>query len=541
MKISKDYYKFTISNFADNKHFIMKLNLNDTFNKQLQSDTNTSNTRRQVFGACFSYVTPRVPSNPKLLHVADEVANLIGLSKEAVTSAKFLDIVSGGKVYPETQPYAMAYAGHQFGNWAGQLGDGRAINLFEVLHNNQRWALQLKGAGETPYSRNADGLAVLRSSIREHLCSEAMFHLGVPTTRSLSLVTTGDKVLRDILYNGNPAYEDGAVVCRVAPSFIRFGNFELLAARKDLPNLKALADYTINYFYPEITSTGKEKYLAFYQEVVNRTVNMIVEWQRVGFVHGVMNTDNMSILGLTIDYGPYGWLEDYNLDWTPNTTDAEGKRYRFRNQPDIALWNLIQLGNALYPLIENITAMEAILNSYSHRFDAKFPVMMQDKLGLTSEYNTEFYDELGTLLSVSETDMTIFYRSLANVLKSDTPEIALSKIEYAFYQPDAIVATLKTTWLNWMELYLQKLNEEPISDADRKAKMNKVNPKYVLRNYMAQLAIDAAEKEDYTLIDELYELLKHPYDEQPRNEKWFVKRPDWAKNKVGCSVLSCSS
>ena len=519
----------------------MNLYLNDTFNKQLSADTDTSNTRRQVFGACFSYVTPRVPSQPKLLHVVDEVADLIGLSKEDVTSTEFLEVVSGSKVYPETQPYAMAYAGHQFGNWAGQLGDGRAINLFEVLHNNQHWALQLKGAGETPYSRNADGLAVLRSSIREHLCSEAMFHLGVPTTRSLSLVKTGDKVLRDILYNGNPAYEDGAVVCRVAPSFIRFGNFELLAARKDIQNLKALADYTIHYFYPEIQETGKEKYLAFYQEVVNRTVDMIVEWQRVGFVHGVMNTDNMSILGLTIDYGPYGWLEDFNPDWTPNTTDAEGKRYRFKNQPDIALWNLVQLGNALYSLVEDIPAMETILNGYSHRFDAKFPVMMQEKLGLTSAYDTDFQDELTTLLTASETDMTIFYRNLSNVLKSDTPEMAVSKIAYAFYQSDALVTTLKTSWYNWMERYLQKLNNESLSNADRKAKMNQVNPKYVLRNYMAQLAIEAAEKGDYTLINELHELLKHPYDEQPQNEKWFTKRPDWARNKVGCSMLSCSS
>ena len=519
----------------------MKLHLNDTFNKQLPADAETSNNRRQVFGACFSYVTPRVPSHPKLLHVSDEVADLIGLSKEDVASNDFLELISGSKVYPETQPYAMAYAGHQFGNWAGQLGDGRAINLFEVLHNNQRWALQLKGAGETPYSRNADGLAVLRSSIREHLCSEAMFHLGVPTTRSLSLVSTGDKVLRDILYNGNPAYEDGAVVCRVAPSFIRFGNFELLAARKDILNLQALADYTIHYFFPEIQQTGKEKYLAFYQEVVNRTVDMIVEWQRVGFVHGVMNTDNMSILGLTIDYGPYGWLEDYNPDWTPNTTDAEGRRYRFRNQPDIALWNLIQLGNALYPLIEDVPAMEAILNSYSFRFDAKFPLMMQEKLGLTSEYNSDFQDELTTLLTTSETDMTIFYRNLANILKSDSPEIAVSKIEFAFYQPDALVTSLKTSWMNWMERYLQKLNNESLSDVDRKTKMNQVNPKYVLRNYMAQLAIDAAEKEDYSIIDELYKLLKKPYDEQPENEKWFAKRPDWARNKVGCSMLSCSS
>ena len=234
----------------------MKLNLNDTFNQQLPADSNVSNTRRQVFEAAFSFVSPRVPSHPNLLHVADEVAQLLGISQAETQSLDFLNLVSGSSVYPDSKPYAMAYAGHQFGNWAGQLGDGRAINLFEILHNNQRWTLQLKGAGETPYSRTADGFAVLRSSIREHLCSEAMYYLGVPTTRSLSLVTTGDKVLRDVLYNGNAAYEDGAVVCRVAPSFIRFGNFQLFAARKDIKNLKTLADYTIQYFYPEITTSG---------------------------------------------------------------------------------------------------------------------------------------------------------------------------------------------------------------------------------------------------------------------------------------------
>ena len=519
----------------------MKLNLNDTFNQQLPTDSNVSNTRRQVFEAAFSFVSPRVPSHPKLLHVADEVAELLGISQAETQFLDFLNLVSGSAVYPDSKPYAMAYAGHQFGNWAGQLGDGRAINLFEMLHNNQRWTLQLKGAGETPYSRTADGFAVLRSSIREHLCSEAMHYLGVPTTRSLSLVTTGDKVLRDVLYNGNAAYEDGAVVCRVAPTFIRFGNFQLFAARKDSKNLKALADYTIEYFYPEITVPGKEKYLQFYQEVVNRTVEMVLHWQRVGFVHGVMNTDNMSILGLTIDYGPYGWLEDYDPDWTPNTTDAEGRRYRFRNQPDIALWNLVQLGNALYPLIEDIDSMEQVLNSYSQQFDSQFPIMQQQKLGLQAEYDADFQDELITLLTASETDMTIFYRNLANVLKSDLPENAFSKIEFSFYQLDKITSDLKMRWFNWFALYLEKIKAEIVSDEERKQAMNKVNPKYVLRNYMAQLAIEAAEKEDYSFINELHELLKHPYDEQPENEKWFAKRPDWARNKVGCSMLSCSS
>ena len=519
----------------------MKLHLNDTFNQQLPADSNVSNTRRQVFDAAFSFVSPRVPSHPNLLHVADEVAELLGISQAETQSLDFLNLVSGSSVYPDSKPYAMAYAGHQFGNWAGQLGDGRAINLFEILHNNQRWTLQLKGAGETPYSRTADGFAVLRSSIREHLCSEAMYYLGVPTTRSLSLVTTGDKVLRDVLYNGNAAYEDGAVVCRVAPSFIRFGNFQLFAARKDIKNLKTLADYTIQYFYPEITTSGKEKYLQFYQEVVNRTVEMVLHWQRVGFVHGVMNTDNMSILGLTIDYGPYGWLEDYDPDWTPNTTDAEGRRYRFRNQPDIALWNLVQLGNALYPLIEDIASMEQVLNSYSQQFDSQFPILQQQKLGLQAEYDAPFQDELTTLLTASETDMTIFYRNLSNVEKTDTSDEALAKITLAFYQPDKIVTTLQTSWLNWMELYLEKIKAEILSDEERKQAMNTINPKYVLRNYMAQLAIEAAEKEDYTLIDELYTLLKNPYDEQPQYEKWFAKRPDWARHKVGCSMLSCSS
>lgn len=294
----------------------MKLNLHDTFNKELPKDPILANSRRQVSGAAFSSVIPKRPSKPQLLHVSQEVADLLGITKAEINSPSFLNIFSGAETIEGSDPYAMVYGGHQFGNWAGQLGDGRAINLGEVVHEGKRWAMQLKGAGETPYSRNADGLAVLRSSIREHLCSEAMFHLGVPTTRSLSLALTGDQVMRDMLYDGNPDYEKGAVVCRVAPSFIRFGNFQIFAARKDEENLRNLADYTIKYFYPEVKTEGKQKYLDFFQSVLERTMEMVVEWQRVGFVHGVMNTDNMSILGLTIDYGPYGWLEGYEPGWT---------------------------------------------------------------------------------------------------------------------------------------------------------------------------------------------------------------------------------
>ena len=459
----------------------MKINLKDTFNKELPSDADLSNSRRQVFNACFSFVTPRIPSNAKLIHCASDFASEIGFLKEDITSIDFLNTFSGTTVYPSTNPFAMCYGGHQFGNWAGQLGDGRAINLFELEYNNSHWAIQLKGAGETPYSRTADGLAVLRSSIREHLCSEAMQYLGVPTTRSLSLVLTGDEVLRDVMYNGNSAYEKGAIVCRVAPSFIRFGNFQILAAHQDLKTLKEFTDYTVKHFFSHIKSSGKEAYLQFYKEVVATTMQMIVEWQRVGFVHGVMNTDNMSILGLTIDYGPYGWLEDYDPDWTPNTTDAQGKRYRFKNQPDIAMWNLIQLANAIYTLIDDAPALEEILNDADVNFEVSYRKMRQDKLGLTSKYDNQFHDDLESNLIESEMDMTIFYRNLAVILKSDTSEEALNKITFSFYNPNEIEGKIKENWLQWFQMYLNKLNSETMSDEERKLVMNTINPKYVLK------------------------------------------------------------
>jgi len=286
----------------------MKLNIKDTFNKELPADKIRQNTRRQVSEACYSYVAPSIKSQPTLIHVSKEMLAAIGLTEEDATSQEFLEVFGGVKTMEGTDPYAMCYGGHQFGNWAGQLGDGRAINLMEVEHDGQHWALQLKGAGPTPYSRRADGRAVLRSSIREHLCSEAMFHLGVPTTRSLSLCLTGDEVMRDMMYDGNAADEKGAVVCRVAPSFIRFGNFQIFASRGDVENLRKLTDYTIQHFFPKIKVGTKESYGQFFNEVLDRTLTMVMHWQRVGFVHGVMNTDNMSILGLTIDYGPYGFF-----------------------------------------------------------------------------------------------------------------------------------------------------------------------------------------------------------------------------------------
>lgn len=521
----------------------MKLSIKETFNKELPADPIPENHRRQIEKACFSYVVPKKTKHPKIIHRSPEVIKLLGMEKEDANSEEFTNVFTGNKILENTTPYAMCYGGHQFGNWAGQLGDGRAINLTEVNHNNQQWAIQLKGAGETPYSRTADGLAVLRSSIREYLCSEAMFHLGVPTTRALSLALSGDEVLRDVLYNGNAAYEKGAIVCRVAPSFLRFGNYEILAAREDTKTLKILVDYTLKHFYSHLGKPSKETYLAFFKEVSTKTLDMILHWQRVGFVHGVMNTDNLSILGLTIDYGPYGWLEGYDYNWTPNTTDREHRRYRYGNQANIGLWNLLKLANALFPLIEEAAPLEKILEAYKTDFDIKYLEMMRSKLGLEKkeEADKELIQDLENALHLSETDMTIFFRNLNGVLKEDNAKDVLKKIWDAFYSPTEIKKVIEKKWLTWFDAYLIRLQKETLSDKERKEKTDTVNPKYVLRNYMAQLAIDKADEGDYSLIDELFELLKKPYQEQKDSEKWFAKRPDWAKNKVGCSMLSCSS
>ena len=524
----------------------MKLNLQDTFSNKLPADPDKNNTRRQVYESCFSYVTPKKPSNPKLLHASGDIAKSLGLTEEDLRSEDFLRMATGAEVLKGTDPYAMCYGGHQFGQWAGQLGDGRAINLTEIEHDGKRWVLQLKGAGETPYSRTADGFAVLRSSIREHLISEAMHYLGVPTTRSLSLTLSGDQVLRDVLYDGNPNYEKGAIVCRVSPCFIRFGNFEIFTSRGDFKTLQLLTDYTINEFYPKIKAGTKDGYISFFNEVVNNTLQMIVHWQRVGFVHGVMNTDNMSIHGLTIDYGPYGWLEGYDPDWTPNTTDSQVRRYRFGNQPHISLWNLYQLANALLPLIKDEKPLLDILNSYDANYQEAYISMMGQKLGLRKvlDKDAQLIHDLERILQLTETDMTIFFRNLAGVSRSmelkDSHRF-VDVVRDAFYKSEELKDSILDEWNTWFLKYIDRLKREDISDEDRKSHMNEINPKYVLRNYMAQLIIEAADNDDYSLIDEVHNMLKRPYDEQEDYQKWFAKRPEWARNKVGSSVLSCSS
>ncbi len=533
---------------------IGQLIFDNRFVQELPADSEAENYRRQVMQACYSFVSPTKVSSPTVVAYSTEMADTLGFTEQDCQSGQFAKVFVGNEVLEGMQPYAMCYGGHQFGHWAGQLGDGRAINLGEVVNaEKQRWALQLKGAGPTPYSRTADGLAVLRSSVREFLCSEAMYHLGVPTTRALSLILTGEEVVRDMFYDGRPKAELGAVVCRVAPSFIRFGSFQIFSSRGEVDLLRKFVDYTIRtdfaYLLKQSEPLGKEVYIKWFEQVCKLTAEMIVHWQRVGFVHGVMNTDNMSIMGLTIDYGPYGWLDDYNPDWTPNTTDAGERRYRYGQQPQMALWNLVQLANAIYPLIGEAEPLQQALNVYNHTFDKGWNRMMANKLGF-KEFNldtdTELCQELLALLAEVETDMTIFYRKLAvfeveSVVGCFTDEQLLEPISEAWYRLDALTEDYKVRFAVWIRKYILRLQNEAVLQVDKVKQMNRVNPKYVLRNYLAQLAIDKAEQGDFSMINELLEVMRNPYDEQLEHAQYAVKRPEWARHKAGCSKLSCSS
>lgn len=532
------------------KRSLESLHFDNQFIRQLPADPETGNYCRQVFGACYSFVAPRKTISPQLIVYSKEVAQLLDLDEKSCEMPLFADVFTGNTLLKGMNPYAHCYGGHQFGQWAGQLGDGRAINLGEVLNQQgQRFTLQLKGAGQTPYSRHADGLAVLRSSVREFLCSEAMHYLGVPTTRALSLTLTGEKVMRDMFYNGNPKAEPGAVVCRVAPSFTRFGSFQIFTARGEHKLLKQLLDYTIRTDFPHLGEPSKEVYLSWFSEVCISTAALIVHWQRVGFVHGVMNTDNMSILGLTIDYGPYGWLEDYNPGWTPNTTDAAGRRYCFGNQPQIALWNLTQLANSIYPLIGEAEPLQQALALYSEHFAAGWNQMMAAKLGFKTfqTQDERLIMDLLQVLRLVETDMTIFYRQLARLeiakldLQQASDDELIASLLDAYYLPEQLTLAFKNRIADCLRAYIHRLWQDGIADEIRRERMNAVNPKFVLRNYLAQLAIDKAETGDFSMIAELLELLRHPYEEQKEKEAFARKRPDWARQRAGCSMLSCSS
>ena len=519
------------------------LRFDNAFVRELPADLEFSPHQRQVQHALFSHVTPTPVAAPKLIAHSAEVAELLGIDAASIDTDFFAEVFGGNESIEGMQTYAANYGGHQFGHWAGQLGDGRAISLGETINAaGERWELQLKGAGPTPYSRSADGRAVLRSSVREFLCSEAMHHLGVPTTRALSLVATGESVVRDMFYDGNPKAEPGAVVCRVAPSFIRFGNFELPAARGDLPLLEQLAAFTLRRDFPQLTTSGLEGDAllgAWFAEICERSAEMVAHWMRVGFVHGVMNTDNMSILGLTIDYGPYGWIDDYDPDWTPNTTDAQGRRYAFGRQAEIAYWNLSQLARALSPLFGDPEPLHAGLEHYINSYTTADRRHVAAKLGFGEcrDSDVTLMAELQRLLHTAEVDMTIFFRQLA---KLDPQAPALAPLRDAFYDPRKMLDA-SPRFEDWLKRYAARLHDDNLDDEQRHELMRITNPRYVLRNYLVQQAIDRAEKGDPDGITELLDLLRRPYDDQPGCEIYAQRRPDWARNRAGCSMLSCSS
>jgi len=520
------------------------------FATALPADPSSRNVPRQAPGVSYSPVAPTPVANPQLLGWADAVGDLLGIARPAADDRLSAEVLGGNCTQPGMFPYAARYGGHQFGQWAGQLGDGRAITLGEVrdVHGGVQ-ELQLKGAGRTPYSRTADGRAVLRSSVREFLCSEAMHHLGVPTTRALSLVGTGEMVIRDMFYDGRPRAEPGAVVCRVAPSFIRFGNFQIHAAFDEHDILRQLADFVIDSHFPALATIADpvERYAAWFDEVCRRTALMVAHWMRVGFVHGVMNTDNMSILGLSIDYGPYGWLEGYQPGWTPNTPDAGGRRYCFGRQPQIRLGNPAPLADALLPLVPDQAMLEAGLERYAVTFEQASRRMMADKFGLPmldDAIDGPLLDECFELLEATETDMTIFFRQLSQlpVGAAASPQARLEPLLPAFYAAEAEwPAGHRERLSDWLGRYAARLTALGESVDVRRQRMNLANPKYVLRNYLAQQAIDALESGDASVMERLMLVMQRPYDEQPEHEALAARRPEWARNKAGCSALSCSS
>ncbi len=512
--------------------------------RELPADATHAGPPRQVQQA-YSNVQPTPVAAPKILAVSTDFAAHLGLSSDDLNSPEFLAAFSGNTLLTGMQPHAVNYGGHQFGRWAGQLGDGRAISLGELITEaGERWELQLKGAGPTPYSRHADGRAVLRSSLREFVCSEAMHHLGVPTTRALCLIGTGEGVERDMFYDGNRKREPGAILCRASPSFIRFGNFELPSSRGDIALLTQWVDFCISRDFPEIANAHADPAnarTAWFIEVCERTAVMVAHWLRVGFVHGVMNTDNLSILGLTIDYGPYGWLEDFDPSWTPNTTDGEGKRYGFGRQADIAHWNLGCLAQALAPLFADHEPLHEGLRRFGTQFNQSHNAMNAAKLGFASWQSDDatLLADLYALMQMAEMDMTLTFRGLIDVLDGQAvSDQNLAALEPAFYRTelrDKYASDLKA----WLGRYRGRSSIE--DSVARRTRMQQANPLYVPRNYLAQQAIDAAENGDLSELNALTEALRSPYTERPEFARFALRRPEWARVRAGCSMLSCSS
>ena len=505
------------------------------FTEQFPGDFSGDTMQRQTPKILFSTVQPSGFENPELILFNQKLSDEVGLGKYNEDSD--LNFLVGTDLPQNVKTYATAYAGHQFGNWAGQLGDGRAIFAGEIENDKgEKFEIQWKGAGATPYSRHADGRAVLRSSVREYLMSEAMFHLNVPTTRALSLALSGENVVRDIMYSGNPQYEKGAVIIRTAESFLRFGHFELLAAQKETETLKKLLNFTITNYFPEITSDGEEKYQEFFKAVCTKTADLMVEWYRVGFVHGVMNTDNMSILSLTIDYGPYSMLDEYDLNFTPNTTDLPGRRYAFGKQGQIAQWNLWQLANSLFQVIEDEQFLEKTLNEFGTYFWKKHDEMLCRKFGFENMLSgdDDFFSQWQSLMQKLSLDYTLFFNHLENYSGQKFTAEQLQKISYAQIRDKQL-----NKFNDFLSEYEKRRSENIFSAEEAKKLMRENNPRFILRNYFLYQCIEELEEGKTDLLEKLVAALKNPYEEI--FPEFSVKRPDGFEGVAGCSMLSCSS
>jgi uncharacterized protein YdiU (UPF0061 family) len=472
--------------------------------------------------AFYSRVAPTAfETAPTLIHFNTQAAALLDLDPSVQQDPRFVATFSGGQRLPGMDPIAMLYAGHQFGHYVSQLGDGRAIILGETVNRRgEKWELQLKGSGQTPYSRGSDGRAVLRSSIREYLCGEAMHGLGIPTTRGLCLIGSADEVHREHI-------ETGAMLTRLAPSHVRFGSFEVFYYRDQHEQVRTLADYVITQHYPELADQP-ERYLRFLQTVIERTARLLAQWQAVGFAHGVMNTDNMSILGLTLDYGPYGFMEAYHPGFICNHSDHHG-RYAFDQQPQIGLFNLSCLAQALLPLIE-IEAARAALEGYQTHFIEHYQHLMAQKLGFAQPdaMVVHLLDELLAQMHASRIDYTLLFRALGAV-PSNSNETATALLRDQFVD--------RERFDRWLDGYRAHLRASARDDNARCPAMLATNPKYVLRNYLAQVVIEKAEQGDYSEIERLLTALRAPYDEHPQLAHYAEPPPAWA----GDIQVSCSS
>ncbi len=478
------------------------------------------NTYARLPESFYARVEPTPLPNPHLVSFNPDAAALLDLDPDEAKRPEFAGVFGGQLLVPGMEPVAMLYSGHQFGIYAGQLGDGRAILLGEVRNDRgEKWDLQLKGAGQTPFSRDGDGRAVLRSTIREYLCGEAMHGLGIPTTRSLCIVAGDEAVLRE-----RP--EVAAMLLRMAPTHVRFGSFQAFFARRQPEHVQRLADYVIGQFYPHLAG-APDKYPRFFHEVAARTGRLIAKWQAVGWAHGVMNSDNMSIVGLTLDYGPYGFLDAYDPGFICNHSDHHG-RYSFRNQPDIGYFNLRCLGQALSSLVTPEQEQEALV-AYEAACNAHYMELMREKLGLqeTHDGDASLAEDLLGLMAAGRVDYTIFFRALGGFRSGESKKN--EALRDFFVNRDGFD--------RWAARYAERLRAEGSRDEDRRPRMHRVNPKYVLRNHLAQVAIERARQKDYTEIDRLRLLLKDPFAEQPDMEAYAALPPDWAKE----IIVSCSS